>query len=45
VIEAMGTRLCELNPNKAVKVTLECSYIDREPMTYGGFDICSVPEL
>jgi hypothetical protein len=45
VIEAMGARLCKLNPDKAVKVTLECTYIDRDPERYGGFDMCNVPEL
>ena len=45
VVEAMGARLCGLHPNTAVKVTLECSYIDREPERYGGYDICNVPEL
>ena len=41
----MGAKLCELHPNTPVKVTLECTYIDREPERYGGYDICNVPEL
>ncbi len=45
VIEAMGARLCELHPNTPVKTTLDCTYIDRDPVRYGGFDICNVPEL
>lgn len=45
VVEAMGAELCRQHPNTPVKVTLACNYLDREPQTYGGFDICSVPEL
>ena len=45
VIEAMGTQLCARHPGKAIEVSLACTYLDRAPQTYGGWDICSVPEL
>jgi len=45
VIEKMGAALCKQHPGSAVKVTLDCSYIDRDPQTYGGYNMCNVPEL
>ena len=45
VVEAMGAELCRQHPNTPVVVTLKCDYIDRDPQTYGGYDICTVPEL
>ena len=45
VIEAMGRRLCERHPGSSVTVSLDCTYVDRPPQTYGGYDICQVPEL
>jgi hypothetical protein len=45
VIEAMGQRLCELNPGKVVKVDLLCVEIDGRREQRGGFDLCKVPEL
>lgn len=45
VVEAMGAELCRQHPNTPVVVTLKCTYIDKEPQTYGGYDICTVPEL
>ncbi len=45
VIEAMGARLCAEHPGAEVRVTLDCTYLDREDRTYGGYDMCSVPEL
>jgi hypothetical protein len=44
VIDAMGKRLCELNPGKAVDVTLQCSYLDRPDATYRT-NICTRPLL
>ncbi len=45
VVEAMGKKLCAKYPGKEVRVSLDCTYLDREPRTYGGFNICNVPEL
>jgi hypothetical protein len=45
VVEAMGASLCAQHPTSKVVVTLECTYIDREPQRYGGYDMCIVPEL
>jgi hypothetical protein len=45
VIEEMGALLCKQHPGSEVTVTLDCSYIDRESVRYGGFNICAVPEL
>ncbi len=45
VIEAMGTQLCAEHPGKDIEVSLSCTYLDRPPQAYGGWDICAVPEL
>lgn len=45
VIEAMAARLCARHPGTEVRVSLDCTYLDRAPQTYGGFDMCSVPRL
>lgn len=45
VVEAMGARLCRKHPGSAVTVLLKCQYIDRKPITYGGFNLCDAPEL
>jgi hypothetical protein len=45
VIEAMGRALCERHPGSAVTVSVDCTYLDRPPAQYGGYDICHVPEL
>ena len=45
VIEAMGAKLCADHPRSVVRMSLDCTYLDRDPITYGGFDICQVPEL
>ncbi|MEO7095370.1 MAG: hypothetical protein ABI175_19090 [Polyangiales bacterium] len=45
VIEAMGSRLCKEHPNTTVRISIDCVYLDREPRTYGGYDLCTVPEL
>jgi hypothetical protein len=45
VIEAMGARLCKEHPNTAVRISIDCVYLDREPRSYGGYDMCTVPEL
>jgi hypothetical protein len=45
VVEAMGAKLCAEHPGSVVRVSLACTYLDRDPISYGGFDICQVPEL
>lgn len=45
VIEAMGAELCKRHPNAEVRVSLDCSYIGKEPESYGGYNMCTVPEL
>jgi hypothetical protein len=45
VVEAMAARLCARHPGSVVRVSLTCTYLDRPPVTYGGFDMCHVPEL
>ena len=45
VIEEMGARLCENNPGAAVHGVIECTYLDRPPATWGGYDMCKVPLL
>ena len=45
VIEAMGKKLCQEHPNSAVRLSIDCVYLDREPRSYGGYDMCNVPEL
>ncbi|MGE0548390.1 MAG: hypothetical protein AB7O24_25305 [Kofleriaceae bacterium] len=41
VIDAIGQRLCERNPGKPVELIVNCNYIDREPRTFGGHDVCA----
>jgi hypothetical protein len=45
VVEAMGARLCAKYPKSEVRVSLDCTYLDREPRSYGGYDMCNVPQL
>ena len=45
VVEAMAEHLCKQHPGSSVTVSLDCTYLDRDPQTYGGFDMCHVPEL
>jgi hypothetical protein len=45
VIEAMAAHLCEKHPNSSVVMSLDCAYVDREPQTYGGYNMCKVPLL
>ena len=44
VIEAVGKRLCERNPGKAVELTVTCNYIDSEPRMFGGHNVCASHE-
>ncbi len=43
VVERMARKLCGDNPGKPVEVTLDCTYVDRPPATFGGFDVCTRP--
>ena len=45
VLEAMGARLCAKNPNADVRVSIDCTYLDRPAQSYGGYNMCTVPEL
>ena len=45
VIEAMADHLCKQHPGSAVNVSLDCKYVDRPDESYGGYDMCKVPEL
>ena len=45
VVEAMGAELCKRFPNARIEARLDCTYLDGEHHEYGGYDICSVPEL
>lgn len=45
VIEAMGARLCAEHPKAEVRIGLDCTYIDGTQRSYGGYDMCNVPEL
>ena len=45
VLEAMGARLCAKHRGKEVRIAVDCTYLDRPPQTYGGYDMCTVPEL
>lgn len=45
VAEQIAHTLCEKNPGKSVEVTLQCTYLDRPPATFGGFDACTRPLL
>ena len=45
VIEAMGAELCAKHSGAAVRVSLTCTYLDRPPHEYGGFNLCTAPRL
>jgi hypothetical protein len=45
VLEAMGAKLCAKYPKSDVRLSIECTYLDREPQFYGGYDMCTVPYL
>jgi hypothetical protein len=45
VVEAMAAHLCAQHPGSAVTISLDCTYLDRDPQTYGGYDMCHVPQL
>jgi len=45
VLENMAARLCAKHSGSAVTVSVDCTYLDREPASYGGYDMCNVPQL
>lgn len=45
VLEAMGERLCRDHRGQEIVIWLRCRYLDNSERTFGGFDICKVPEL
>ena len=45
VIEAMAASLCERHRGAAIRVTLDCTYLDRSTDRYGGYDLCDIPQL
>jgi hypothetical protein len=45
VVEQMAARLCGEHPSSSVVMSIDCTYVDREPQRYGGFDMCRVPLL
>ncbi len=46
VLEAMGAELCRRHPDADVRVSVACTYLDRDPETIGGYyNVCNVPEL
>jgi hypothetical protein len=45
VVEAMGAELCKRHPDQRIEATLTCKYLDGSQRSYGGYNICSVPQL
>jgi len=45
VVEAMAAKLCREHTGAEVELSLDCTYLDREPRTWGGYDMCRVPML
>jgi len=45
VLEAMAAKLCAEHAGSEVTLSLECTYLDRDPRTYGGYNMCAVPQL
>jgi hypothetical protein len=45
VLEAMGQRLCQLNPGAEVRLDLKCTTVDKQVESWGGADLCKFPEL
>jgi hypothetical protein len=45
VVEQMGEHLCAQHPGSVITVSLDCTYIDRPAYSWGGYDICNVPQL
>ena len=45
VLEAMAAKLCAEHPSTEVTLTIDCTYLDRDPTTYGGYNMCAIPQL
>ena len=45
VVEAMGAALCRRYPDTRIEARLDCTYLGGDRKSYGGYDICTVPEL
>ncbi len=45
VVEAMGARLCADHPNKRIELRMTCRHLDGTVEQWGGYDVCTVPEL
>ena len=45
IVEDMARHLCAQHPGSSLTVSLDCTYLDSDPQTYGGYDMCQVPEL
>lgn len=46
VLEQMAKRLCTKNPGAEVTLRLSCQYLgQREPVVYGGFNMCVADEI
>jgi hypothetical protein len=45
VLEQMGAHLCRRHPGSEVKAVATCTYLDGKVVTYGGFDLCEIPEI
>ena len=45
VVEAMAEKLCGEHPGSSVEISLDCTYLDRAPRTWGGYDMCRAPML
>jgi hypothetical protein len=45
VLEAMAADLCAEKYGRRVVVTMSCRYLDGTVEHWGGYDMCSVPEL
>jgi hypothetical protein len=45
VVEAMGARLCHDLPNKRIELRMQCRQLDGTVENWGGYDVCTVPEL
>jgi hypothetical protein len=45
VIDAMGARLCAQLPGQHVQLDLTCKDVSGAQDHFGGYDVCTVPEL
>jgi hypothetical protein len=45
VLEKMGAALCAEHRGQEVRLSLDCKYLDQPARTWGGYNMCTVPEL